>query len=149
VSDQKWICGFCGEALRVVVDDAPPYTWVTVPGGSAVCEVNTTSERWHEPAREGEGDPEPEVLKHGSSPLVDAILQQGERDSAWVAKVVDRDYREQIARLKARIKLTTDRIYALYDGDYVPSQDRVLRALSPSVADVTARMIDDGWRDED
>jgi hypothetical protein len=95
-----------------------------------------------------QGEAEPEVLKHGSSPLVSAVLRQGERDSAWVAKTVDRDYREQIARLKARLGLILDGVYALYDGDHVPSQDRVLRALHPSDTAVRAQMINDGWKEQ-
>lgn len=94
-----------------------------------------------------DGPHEPE-LRPVIGPEITATLDRGARDSAWVARQVDRDYRREIARLKAQIALIEQGVSQAYSHDWAPSQRTVFDAVFPGDGAIRARMERDGW-DED
>lgn len=78
-------------------------------------------------------------------PEIAAILDQGARDTAWIARQVDRNYRRDIARLKAHLALIEQGVCEAYAHDWAPGQRMITEAVFPSDSAITARMARDGW----
>lgn len=117
-------------------------------GRSYLCADSTDDARFMAGAHEPE-TADDKARRTGLSPLVDHILREGERQAAWLARSVDRDYKRTIAELNARLTLITEAVYYAYDGDYAPSERIVLRALQPSESAVRERMATDGWTEDE